>query len=186
MPTRAIRFALLVLTLAATPARGDDAAWEALRGPGAVVVLRHSHAPGSVDLPSTRPDDCSTQRNLDANGRAQARRLGEAFTDRGITVGSVLSSPRCRCLDTGRLAFGKAEAWMPLIDELADAERRTRQAAEVRAAIATHREGLPLVLVTHVTVINDVTGRNIRMGAFLVLRPGDDGVHRVVGQIYVD
>jgi broad specificity phosphatase PhoE len=99
-----------------------DAAWEALRMPGSVVVVRHSYAPGSFDLPDARLEDCSTQRNLNADGRAQARRLGEAFRQHGIVVGRVLSSPRCRCLDTARLAFGRAETWDVLQGALRDAD----------------------------------------------------------------
>src|SRR5581483_463114 len=64
---------------AAQPA---GAAWDALRLPGTVVVLRHGHAPGGVDAPDARPDDCATERNLDAAGRAQAARIGQAFRAR--------------------------------------------------------------------------------------------------------
>src|SRR5205823_13863012 len=72
-------------------AQDADAVWAALRTPGAVIVLRHSYAPGGFDPPGARLDDCSTQRNLDDNGRAQARRIGEAFREHGISVGK--SSP---------------------------------------------------------------------------------------------
>src|SRR5499425_2488520 len=90
-------------------AQATDAVLDALRTPGAVVVLRHSYAPGGFDPPDSKLDDCSTQRNLDETGRAQARRVGEAFRLHGIAVGRVLSSPRCRCIDTARLAFGTVE-----------------------------------------------------------------------------
>jgi len=134
----AVVCATVVVASAATVgfAQGAESVWEALRTPGAVVVLRHSYAPGGFDPPDARLDDCSTQRNLDENGRAQARRTGEAFRQHGIAVGTVLSSPRCRCLDTARLAFGRAESWEPLQGALNDAERRQRQVAEIRRAIA--------------------------------------------------
>jgi broad specificity phosphatase PhoE len=151
-----------------------------------VVVLRHSYAPGAFDPPDARLDDCATQRNLDDNGRAQARRIGEAFRQHGIAVATVLSSPRCRCLDTGRLAFGQAQAWVPLQGALDDAERRQRQLAEIRKAIAAHQSGPPLVLITHGTVVTDLTRLQIRMGAFVVLRRGADGHHTVAGQLYVE
>jgi hypothetical protein len=84
-----------LLFVRADPVVGaEESAWQALRTPGAVVVLRHSFAPGGFDPPDARLDDCSTQRNLDANGRAQAQRIGEAFRrQHGITVETVLSSP---------------------------------------------------------------------------------------------
>lgn len=167
-------------------AQGAEPVWEALRAPGTVVVLRHSYAPGGFDPPDARPDDCATQRNLDDNGRAQARRIGEAFRQHGIAVGTVLSSPRCRCLDTARLAFGQAQPWLPLQGALRDAELRQRLVAEIKAKIAAHRDGPPLVLVTHGSVVTDLTGLNVRMGELVVFRRGADGAHTVAGQLYVE
>ena len=179
---------LLVLAIAPSVAHAQatDAVWQALRAPGTVVVLRHSFAPGGFDPPDSRLDDCSTQRNLDEGGRAQAARIGEAFRRHAITVGAVLSSPRCRCLDTGRLAFGRADAWEPLQGALGASERRSRQLTEIRQRIAAHREGPPLVLVTHGSVVTDLTGLSIRMGEFVVLRRNPDGSHVSAGQLYVD
>ena len=166
--------------------QATESLWDAVREPGSVVVLRHSYAPGGFDPPGARLDDCSTQRNLDERGRAQAGRIGEAFRQHNVTVGTVLSSPRCRCLDTARLAFGQAQPWGVLQGALNDTQRRQRQLAEIKAAIAAHRDGLPLVLVTHGSVVTDLTGLNIPMGAFVVLRRGPDGNHTVAGQLYVD
>ena len=175
-----------VVVASASFAHGAESIWQVLRAPGAVVVLRHSYAPGGFDPPDARLDDCSTQRNLDDNGRAQARRIGEAFRQHGITVGSVLSSPRCRCLDTARLAFGQAQPWLPLQGALRDAELRQRLVAEIKSAIAAHRDGPPLVLVTHGSVVSDLTGLNVRMGELVVLRRGGDGTRAVAGQLYVE
>ena len=190
MGTRALRPAaigvLLLLATSSVVAAADDAVWAALRTSGAVVVLRHSYAPGAFDPPDARLDDCSTQRNLDDNGREQARRIGEAFRRQGIAVGAVLSSPRCRCLDTARLAFGKVEPWDVLQGSLSNAERRQAQLVEMRRRIAAYRDGPPLVLVTHGSVVTDLTGRDIRMGELVVLRREADGIHAVAGQLYID
>jgi broad specificity phosphatase PhoE len=190
MPTM-LWLATIVLSLFA--ARGLEAAdpgagsvWDALATPGAVVVLRHSYAPGGFDPPDARLDDCSTQRNLDAGGRAQAARIGDAFRRHGVTVGDVVSSPRCRCLDTARLAFGKVRAWDVLQGALRDADLRQRQLAEIRALIDAHRDGPPLVLVTHGSVVTDLTSRDIRMGAFVVLQRLPDGQRSVTGPLHVD
>ena len=178
--------AALVLVHGTGAAHAAASVWDALREPGAVVVVRHSYAPGAFDPPDAKLEDCSTQRNLDANGRAQARRIGEAFRQHGIDVGAVLSSPRCRCLDTARLAFGRVEAWAPLQGALDDAALRRRQVAEIRQRMAAHRSGPPLVLVTHGSVVTDLTGLSVQMGAFVVLRRAADGSHAVAGQLYVD
>lgn len=183
---RALLAAVALLLSAAAPAHAADAVWEAVRAPGSVVVLRHSYAPGTFDPPDARLDDCSTQRNLDEAGRAQARRIGEAFRQRGIDVGAVLSSPRCRCLDTARLAFGRVEPWGVLQGALRDADLRRRLLVQVRQRIAAHAAGPPLVLVTHGSVVTDLTGLSVPMGAFVVLRRGPDGTHVAAGQLYVD
>jgi broad specificity phosphatase PhoE len=179
---------LLAALLSAWPsaALADDSVWEAMRAPGSVIVLRHSYAPGSFDPPDAKLEDCSTQRNLDETGRAQAKRLGEAFRAHDIMVGRVLSSPRCRCLETARLVFGQVESWDVLQGSLRDNELRKRLLIPVQKAIAEHRDGPPLVLVTHGSVVTDLTGLTIRMGAFVVLRRDADGAHAVAGQLYVE
>ncbi len=42
------------------------------------------------------------------------------------------------------------------------------------------------MLVTHGSVVTDLTGLNIRMGEFVVLRRAADGTHSVAGQLYVE
>ena len=177
---------VLLCLVAVGDAHATDAIWEALRAPGSVVVLRHSYAPGGFDPPTAKLDDCSTQRNLDENGRTQARHVGEAFRQHGIAVGTILSSPRCRCLDTARLAFETAQPWDVLQGALNDRARRQQQLVAIRARIAEHVSGPPLVLVTHGSVVTDLTGLNVRMGAFVVLRRPSDGQHTVVGELFVE
>jgi broad specificity phosphatase PhoE len=182
---RSVLIALLCLA-AAAEVHPNPAIWEALRAPGSVVVVRHSYAPGTFDPPTARLDDCSTQRNLDAGGRAQARRIGEAFRKHGIIIGPVLSSPRCRCMDTARLAFGAAQAWEPLQGALRDQARRQRQLVAIRDRIAQHVSGPPLVLVTHGSVVTDLTGLSVPMGALVVMRRTPDGRIAVVGDLSIE
>ena len=55
----------------------QEAGAEALLRQGGVVALfRHALAPGTFDPPGFRLGDCGTQRNLNDEGRAQARRIG--------------------------------------------------------------------------------------------------------------
>ena len=98
----------------------------------------------------------------------------------------MLSSPRCRCLDTARLAFGQVEPWDVLQGALNDAELRRSRLAETRKAIDAHHIGAPLVLITHGSVVTDLTGLSIRMGEFVVLRRAPDGTRAVAGQLYVE
>ena len=76
---RLIALVILMASAMAPSALAAETVWDALRVPGAVVVVRHSYAPGTFDPPGARLDDCTTQRNLDEKGRAQAVKMGEAF-----------------------------------------------------------------------------------------------------------
>jgi hypothetical protein len=75
---------------------------------------------------------------------------------------------------------------MVLQGALNDAELRRRLAAETKKAIDAHETGAPLVLVTHGSVVTYLTGRNVRMGEFVVLRRAPDGTRVVAGQLYVE
>ena len=95
---------LLVLVLTATPALADTAAaWAALHAGSAVALMRHADAPGIGDPAGYNVEDCATQRNLSEQGRAQAAAVGALFRANQITVARIISSPRCRCLETARL-----------------------------------------------------------------------------------
>ena len=87
----------------------DDAAWKRIAQGGVAVMIRHARTePGVGDPPNFRIGDCTTQRNLSAEGRAQAKRLGAAFAARGIAPTVVLSSQWCRCIDTARATYADA------------------------------------------------------------------------------
>ena len=58
-----------------------------------VVLLRHALAPGTGDPASFTLGDCTTQRNLSEEGRAQARRIGARFRENGIASAAVFTSP---------------------------------------------------------------------------------------------
>jgi len=90
-PIRARRSLLLswlaavLLVFSALQASAEDV-WQTIR-PGSVVLFRHALAPGGGDPPGWRLNDCSTQRNLSAEGQAQAALdLLLSRRDNGVTV----------------------------------------------------------------------------------------------------
>ena len=79
-----------------------------LRTGGCVVMLRHAQTVAGVgDPPNFSLGQCNTQRNLNDEGKAQARRIGQWFKTQGLQPRSVQTSAWCRCKDTAELAFGK-------------------------------------------------------------------------------
>jgi len=83
---------------------------EALRAGGHVIYLRHSTTNREEkDAEALDVGDCATQRNLNEEGRAQARAVGAALAAHGIPIGEVQASPLCRTRETAELAFGRVE-----------------------------------------------------------------------------
>jgi phosphohistidine phosphatase SixA len=171
----------LALLLGATPTRADEALWAALAEGGHVALMRHALAPGTGDPEHFRLDDCGTQRNLDQAGREQARRTGEAFRERGVEIGQVLSSQWCRCLQTAEL-LALGEAFPPLNSFFGVRERAPDQTEAVRALLAqADAEGPSLVMVTHQVNITALTGISPRSGEIVVLRLGGPDSFETIG-----
>lgn len=178
--------ALALPTRAAT----GDALEQALRSPpaaGSVLMLRHALAPGTFDPPGFKLGDCTTQRNLDDEGRGQARRLGTWFATRQLRPTRVRSSPWCRCLETARLAFGdRVEPWTALGSPRAGDEAANTQAlAQLREGLATVvRRGAGFeVWVTHQFVFNALLNQGAGSGEGALLGLGDDGAPRVIVRV---
>ncbi len=151
----------------------NEQLWARLKAGGQVVLIRHTiTTPGAGDPPGMRLEDCSTQRNLTDEGRAHARRIGEKWRERGIPVDRVLSSPWCRCLETARLAFGKAEVSGALANLFGRRENEERQVRELRALVGKHTGKGNLVLVTHGSTIAALTGVSPATGEMVILAKG--------------
>jgi phosphohistidine phosphatase SixA len=182
LDTMALGLALLVTPGVAFAA--DEALWELLRGGGQIILMRHATTtPGVGDPPGFRPDDCATQRNLSEAGRQESRRIGAVFQDRGIPVGRVLSSRWCRCMETARLAFGRAEHWAALDSNFEDRSREGERTAAIRTRASQRVENGNLILVTHGANIVPVTGSPPAPGEFFILTPEGDGRFRVAGRL---
>ena len=173
---------LALLFLLPTLALAND--WDALSQPGAHAIMRHALAPGTSDPAGFDVDDCATQRNLDDRGREQARRIGQALRDRGITFDTVLTSQWCRCRDTATLlGLGPVTEAPALNSFFQDRSTRDAQTADARdiLAQATGR----IMLVTHQVNISALTGQPTRSGEILVIRNTPDGIE-VIGEIGID
>lgn len=72
-----------------------------------VLLMRHTRAPGIGDPENYKLSDCKSQRNLSAEGRAQAKTVGNWLRKQGVNNAEIFSSPWCRCKETAELlAFG--------------------------------------------------------------------------------
>jgi phosphohistidine phosphatase SixA len=164
----------------------SDEAWAALVKGDHVALIRHGNAPqpGWGDPPGFKIDDCKTQRNLDEQGRREARALGEAFRNRGVRVDRILSSPWCRCLETARLmAVGSVEESWALVP---DKDRMFPvRLPELKTIISGWRGPGTLALVTHAATVLALLGFQPAQGEVVVLRPGTGADPDLVGRLFV-
>ena len=158
--------------------------WDALKDPDAIAVMRHALAPGTGDPSGFTLGDCSTQRNLDERGREQARKIGNAFRDRGIDFDLVLTSQWCRTQETAELlSVGPvvdAPSLNSFFQDFSTRDRQTRETLEL-----TQETGGRLMLVSHQVNISALTGRGTRSGEVLIIRLMD-GEAQVIGSIVID
>ena len=178
--------ALLVAAALLVPgaAGADDHPWALLAQGGHVILIRHAiTTPGVGDPPGFKLEACATQRNLTDEGRADAKRLGEAFRARRVPVDRVLSSPWCRCLETARLAFGTAEVWLPLSNLYGRSEASAEQVKQLQPILAERRPGGNVVLVTHGSTISAAVGINPAPAEMVIVTPQGNGRFSVAGRL---
>jgi phosphohistidine phosphatase SixA len=151
---------------------------------GAVILFRHAIAPGGGDPAGFRLGDCATQRNLDTQGREQARRIGEQLYLKGVPVTAVWASQWCRTKETAALAFPRLKVVeQPAFNSFfGDRSKADGQTAQARALLQGWRGTGVLAVITHQVNIAALTGVSPSSGEGIVVRPAHDGLF-VVGRI---
>lgn len=177
---------LLVDQVSAGSASTGDL-WDALRGGGNVLLIRHAQTvPGFGDPPGFQLKDCSSQRNLSHQGREQSRRMGDRFRAENIPIGQVLSSYWCRCYETAQLAFKRHQLWAPLNSFFEDYSTRDEQTRVVAERIRSFAGKQNLILVTHQVNITALTGETVSQGEVVVVRRDSDREIMVLGKIRLE
>ena len=100
---------LLTSLLMVGPAAGQTLSGEALvnalRQGGYVLVMRHTSSPREAPTTSSaNADNVKLERQLDETGRSTATAMGNALRRLKIPIGSILTSPTYRALETVRFA----------------------------------------------------------------------------------
>ena len=178
---------ILVLSAMAGSASASDTVFKALGTPGHVTLMRHAIAPGFGDPPEFVLEDCRTQRNLSATGRAQAQRIGELLRKNGIQEARVFSSQWCRCLETARLLeLGEVEP-LPILNSFFQASHLgDPQTRQLREWLSSQDLSQPLLLVTHQVNITALTGVYPSSGELVVLRREKDNQLALIGTLETD
>lgn len=141
-----------------------------LRTGDCALVMRHAQTVSGVgDPPNFRLDQCSTQRNLSDEGRAQAVRIGQWFKTHKLQPRSIQTSAWCRCKDTAELAFGKYTVLSALNSTFDDRASQDAQTKVLRTRLDYIPTGQFEVWVTHQVNITALTGESTSMGEALVI-----------------
>ena len=95
--------------------------------------------------------------------------MGEWFRRHGLQPQAVRSSQWCRCQETARLAFGRAEDWPALNSTFAGQGQPEQQSHELREHLRRLPVGVLEVWVTHQVIMTALTGAYPALGeGFLV------------------
>ena len=145
---------------------------QSLQNGGMVVVLRHAYAPGSGDPAGVEYADCNTQRNIKSEGKRQAAEIGKFLTANDIVVERAMSSPMCRCWQTGTLAGLDVEKSTMFANK--------KHAPAIQKFIKNWDGKGNLFIFTHFTVMNNVfPGYQADSGSMLVLDNTGNKITRV-------
>lgn len=152
---------------------------EALKKSDHVLLMRHALAPGVGDPAGYTLQDCKTQRNLDATGRAQAQKIGQWLKAQGVREALVFSSAWCRCKETAeRLDFG-VPVHEPSLNSFFDDMRQGPQSKlslqKFIAAQLKTKGSKALILVTHHVNIAEFMGENVGSGDMVLVKVNATG-----------
>ena len=148
---------------------------------GHILFIRHALAPGFGDPDHFQLRRCDTQRNLDEQGRNQARNLGKLLKNSGIPFDQIYSSQWCRCLETARLVnMGEVQELSSLNSFFQGIVPREATLASLRKFLqGLPANGDPVLLVTHQVTISAITGMSVSSGAAVAYDPVNDKAYRV-------
>jgi phosphohistidine phosphatase SixA len=125
---------------------------------GKLIFIRHAYAPGNGDPDNFTLDDCSTQRNLNDEGRKQAQYIGNFFKENKFQIDKVLSSEWCRCKETAKIAFKEfsTNSFLNSFYSAKYANNKNKQIKALNEYIKKFKNNKNLILVTHYVLISEV------------------------------
>ena len=134
-----------------------------------VIFLRHALAPGLGDPVNFIKEDCSTQRNLNDEGRSQARLIGAYLKKSNIRFSEILTSEWCRCIDTAKeLDLGQWETFSGLNSFFQGHEKKYHVMDKLLKKIDSLNFSDLVLFVTHQVVITEITGEVPRSGEMVL------------------
>ena len=155
-----------------------------LQNGGNIIFIRHAYAPGGGDPENFDINDCSTQRNLNDNGRNQSKKIGNLLKRNEVPVDKVISSEWCRCKETASIAFNefKTKNFLNSFYSPKFAKNKKKQIKNLKNYINNWDGNKNLVLVTHYVVISEALDYASRSGEIVI----SDRNFKIKGNIIID
>ena len=163
----------------------------AVRSGGHVIVFRHGATHNDqADTDPLNISDRSKQRQLNDQGRALAKSIGESMRKLQIPVGKVVTSQFYRAVETGTLlGFGDVVSTSDITEGglVVPPIENDRRAKAMRALAATvPPPGTNVVIVSHKPNIMDAFGKDwfdIREGEASIFKPNGSGGQTLVARV---
>ncbi len=163
-----------------------DSLLASLQQGGYVIFFRHAATDHSQkDIDKKNLANCDTQRRLNAVGRQQSQDIGDAFKTLEIPVGDVITSEYCRCINTAKIAFGKATPSMDITSiQDVSPEVKAQRIENLRKMLNTvPAAGTNTVLVAHKWMFKDASGQLIDEGEAAIFKPQPNGTTVMVKRV---
>ncbi|WP_455208802.1 histidine phosphatase family protein [Kaarinaea lacus] len=176
----------VIVACASQPQHQADSLVEQLQLGGYVIFFRHAATDYSQeDTDLSNPTNCEAQRHLSDTGKQQAKEIGEGFAMLGIPVGDVFTSQFCRCSNTAKIAFGKAETTIEITSiQGVTPEERLRRIENLRTMINTPpKPNTNTVLVAHKWMFKEASGQVLEEGEAAIFKPQASGIALMVRRV---
>ena len=181
-----LKFFIIIFIFLTTPIKADleKKLLNQLEDGGKLIFIRHAYAPGNGDPNNFNLNDCSTQRNLNKEGREQAKHIGEFFKKNNIEIDKVLSSEWCRCKETAKIAFKNFSTnnFLNSFYSSKYAKNKDKQIKALNDYIRKFQSDKNLILITHYVLISEVLNYAPSSGEIVV----SDKNFNMIGSIEIN
>lgn len=143
-----------------------------------VIFMRHALAPGIGDPTNFKIGDCSTQRNLNEVGIAQAILIGKQLKENSIQFDKVYSSQWCRCYQTASLLdVGNVYEFSGLNSIFQNFVSRKETLKKLEQKLFDLPSSSLVILVTHQVNIQAITKKNVISGGMVAFNTSTKEAH---------
>ena len=145
-----------------------------------VIFMRHALAPGIGDPKNFKIDDCSTQRNLNEIGIAQAVSIGKQLKENFIRFNKIYSSQWCRCYQTATLLdLGIVHEFAGLNSIFQNFVSRRETLQKLERKLSEISLNKLVIFVTHQVNIQAITKKNVASGEMVAFNTSTKKSHKI-------